>query len=251
MLGYSFPILLIEDTPWLLHHYDDCPIQLPPLIVLTYERAKFLEKTLLVKFGYKKTVSCWSCQRRGIKLSTLGCSMEKREWLELFQWTFNEWCLVTRCPHCQRQLVSIVPPYLNIRHSKHFSLWAFQQTCHFYWLHCFYYKNAEFTPNNRFVEKGPPKRIKFFVAKTDSTFKDLSLYDSIFDCVKEGHESISPRGAYSFLVTNIDDLTWVSLVEAIAMAKSTPMSFEDKEPELGDYLGFMGNTLEISVADYD
>lgn len=56
MLWYSFLVLITGDMTRILHHYDVCSIQLSSLIVLAYERDKFLEKKFTVKFGYEEIV---------------------------------------------------------------------------------------------------------------------------------------------------------------------------------------------------
>lgn len=48
---------LTEVIARLLGYYDVCPIQLLPLIVLIYERAKMLEKAFKKKFGFEEIVT--------------------------------------------------------------------------------------------------------------------------------------------------------------------------------------------------
>lgn len=57
MHWYGFPLPITKEMVKILHRYDVYLIQILALIVLVYERLKFLEKTFFVKFGYEAMVS--------------------------------------------------------------------------------------------------------------------------------------------------------------------------------------------------
>lgn len=63
MLHHGFLMPLTDEIAQLPLHFDLCPIQLPPAIILIYERSKLLEKAFHVKFGFEDS---------GLLVSVLG-----------------------------------------------------------------------------------------------------------------------------------------------------------------------------------
>lgn len=57
MMWHGFILLITYHMAWLLNYFDVCPKQLPPMVLLVYERAKLLEIYFQVRFGFEKILS--------------------------------------------------------------------------------------------------------------------------------------------------------------------------------------------------
>lgn len=57
MLWHGFHVLITEHMAQILHYYDVCLTQLPPINVLAHERDKFFQNIISVKVDYDEIMS--------------------------------------------------------------------------------------------------------------------------------------------------------------------------------------------------
>lgn len=56
MMWHGVPLLVSDDMAQLLRYFDNCPEQLPPLVLLVYESAKMLKSYFEVPLGLEEII---------------------------------------------------------------------------------------------------------------------------------------------------------------------------------------------------